>query len=416
MDKSSGLKLKKLRQFKMLALLLLLLMAIIYAISTAFISVYQWLGYVRAFSEAAMVGALADWFAVTALFHYPLGIPIPHTNLIENSKHSIGGNLGNFVVQNFITPDVIRPKLEQFSIAGKLAEWLQKDSNQELLVDEIVILLEDIVDRTDKSQLAAVIKQQSGVLAAQLNMPAMLAGILDYIAEGKKYEPILDAALSRFKQWVVENEELVREAVKKESSALIPGFVDNIIARKISGGLIHLISDVRQDPEHHIRKELEAQFISLIDRVRTDEHVKGQLDDIKQKFLSDSTLSNLSEMLTDKILDIIRNDLKQPESGIHQYIKKTISDIALQLVRDGEKGKRLDQWIRFHAFRLIMKNRVQAGVLISNTVGNWNGADLSRKLELEVGKDLQFIRINGTIVGGLVGLLIYIITQLLHGV
>jgi uncharacterized membrane-anchored protein YjiN (DUF445 family) len=405
------LKRKKLRQFKMLALSLLLLMACIYIVSSLFIDQYSWLGYTRAFAEAAMVGGLADWFAVTALFHYPMGIKIPHTNLIENSKQRIGENLGDFVVQNFVTPEIIRPRLDQFSIASKLGDWLAQEKNRQPIINEVFVLAEDLLQQADKTQLAKWFSQQAQELAGSFNAGNLLSDVLQYVLANDKHVPLIDAALDKLAEWISGHESFIRERVKKESSALIPGFVDNMIAKKITHGFIAFADEIRDNPQHPIRLQIDEQLHDLSIAVKEDPQWHAQLEEAKKKLISGAAIEAYAQQAVTQLLDALFADLHKENSSIKNYLDQTLLKIAHQLQTDTALCKKIDGWVRFHAFRLAMKNREAAGNLISQTVGNWQGAELSQKLELEVGKDLQFIRINGTLVGGIVGVLIYLVTQ-----
>ncbi|PZF71533.1 DUF445 domain-containing protein [Taibaiella soli] len=409
---SQDLKKKRLQRFKMMALSLLLLMAAIYAICSVFIDQYSWLGYLRAFAEAAMVGGLADWFAVTALFHYPLGIKIPHTNLIENSKQRIGENLGDFVVGNFITPEIIRPRIEKITIAEKLGEWLALEKNRRPLVNEVMILASDMLQRTEQEQIVRMFTQQAQTLVNDINAGILISDVLNYVLEHKKHEPFIDRALEKIEEWILAHESMVRDRVKAESSALVPGFVDNMIAKKITNGFIKLAEEIRNNPQHPIRQDIDRQLMRLRDDVQSNPEWRAQLQDAKTKLLSTEAIENYARQAVAQLLQAFAIDIQKEDSAVKNYLHQTLQKIAQQLQTEKETSDKIDNWIHYHAFRLIMKSRAWAGSLISQTVGNWQGAELSEKLEQEVGRDLQFIRINGTLVGGLVGLLIYAITQL----
>lgn len=411
---SQDLKKKRLQRFKMMALLLLLLMAVIYAACAAFIDKYPWLGYFRAFAEAAMVGGLADWFAVTALFHYPLGIKIPHTNLIENSKQRIGENLGDFVVSNFITPEIIRPRIEQLTIAEKLGAWLASDKNRQPIVNEVMVLASDMLQHTEQEQIVRLFTQQAQTLVNDINAGNLIADVLNYVLEHKKQEPLIDRALEKIEEWILEHESMVRNRVKEESSALIPGFVDNMIAKKITNGFIRLAEEIRNNPEHPIRQDINRQLSKLRDEIKSSPEWQARLQDAKTKLLSANAIESYARQAVAQLLQAFGDDIQKADSSVKNYLHQTLQKIAQQLQTEKETSNKIDNWIHYHAFRLIMNSRAWAGALISQTVGNWQGAALSEKLEQEVGRDLQFIRINGTLVGGLVGLLIYTITQLIR--
>ena len=225
----------KLRKHKALATGLFLLMALIYIFTIILKrnNDAEWIGYVEAFSEAGMVGALADWFAVTALFHYPLGLKIPHTNLIERSKNRIGDSLGSFVVDNFLSDKNIRPYIEKLTISNSVATWLQKEKNIQLLTDEVLAIGKDIIISIDDDFIAEIVARRSKALLNEKDINGILANILHYFREKREHERIIDTLLRKIKQYVSENEQIVSERVSKESHILIPDFVDKMIARKI---------------------------------------------------------------------------------------------------------------------------------------------------------------------------------------
>ena len=274
-------------------------------------------GYVKAFAEAAMVGALADWFAVTALFHHPLGLPIPHTNLIMRKKNDIGENLGTFVVDNFLKAEQLRPYVAQLSIGRYLTDWLNKERN------------------------ITQIKQW-----------------LTKAVEGETTERLTSKLFGSVAGYLTSHQSTLQGEINKQLPTLVPDFIKNIISESLLKGTQKLLTEAQADPEHALRTEVQGQLHTLANELPF-------LEDLKAKL---------------------------------RTLQPTI-----------------DSWVQKAAYQFVLRNRHEVGRLISNTVANWDGAALSEKLELEVGKDLQFIRINGTLVGGLVGLLIYVVTQVVSG-
>lgn len=404
----------KLRKHKALATGLFVLMALIYILMIILKrnNDAAWIGYVEAFSEAGMVGALADWFAVTALFHYPLGIKIPHTNLIERSKNRIGDSLGNFVTDNFLNDKNIRPYIEKLTISNTLASWLQKEKNIQLLTNEIAAIGKDIVLNIDDDFIAGVMARKGSSLLYEMDVNNMLANVLHYFREKNEHERIIDSLLTKIKQYVAENEELVRDRVSKESHILIPDFVDNMIARKIVNGVYKYIDEIQNNKEHSIRTELENQIVIFENDLRNSDKWKEEINNIKKDLLAGSKLEGIAKDIWLNIKNNIITDIESDKSGIKRYLIKTIKEFSLNLNNDEELRNKIDKWIKYNAYNYILRNSQKASDLISNTVGTWEGKELSEKLELEVGKDLQFIRINGTLVGGLVGLTIHVLTQL----
>lgn len=410
------IKAKQLRKHKAIATGLFVLMTIVYVLSTWLLKTRNdiWLGYIKAFAEAAMVGALADWFAVTALFHHPLGIRIPHTNLIENKKKSIGDNLGGFVVSNFLNAATIRPYIEKLQISNLLIQWLSNPKNSLLLVTEISAVLKDLVKKADNRLVTQFIADQSQKLLKEIRLNAALASGLHIIMERGDHTRLLSYLVTKLRSYVIDNETMIRDRVKKESHFLIPGFVDNLIATKITTGLANYLSEIDQDPDHTVRQEVNQQLIRFIDDIRNNPDWQKELEDIKESLLSGDKIQQYASSVWAHLQNAIINDLEGKESAIQVYLQKTIGEMVTNLKENPVFQQKMNKWVQLNAYKYILKNTSKVGDLISGTVGNWQGKELSNKLELEVGKDLQFIRINGTLVGGLVGLLIYTITRFIE--
>ena len=340
-------KIQKLQYHKNIATGLFVLMLVIYIvmmIAHKKAPELTFIGYIKAFAEAAMVGALADWFAVTALFHKPLGLNIPHTNLIEERKNDIGENLGDFVVQNFLKPKQIRPYITNIKVSSFIVEWLSKESTPD--------------------------KIKSFVKEIPLNEKASKA-IISFLDENK-HQQFLQHFFEKIATYLLENEEILQQEIKEQFSSLTPSFVKSKVAKKVANGLYLLAIKTSQDKTHPIRAEITAQLYDFAEKLNAPE----------------------AEVQLTKVL----------QRGVEQLTDELRYNSVLQ--------HQIDAWVQKTAYQFVLKNKEEVGRLITHTVENWEGRELSEKLELEVGKDLQFIRINGTLVGGLVGLAIYAITQL----
>ncbi len=409
------IKSKQLRQHKSLATGLFILMLCIYIVCVYLIKYYSFagVGYVKAFSEAAMVGALADWFAVTALFHHPMGIPIPHTNLIVNRKKSIGDNLGGFIVENFLNPTTIRPYIQRLQLSSFIAGWLNNKKNLELTTNEILWLLKDIIEKTDEQVVVKFITAKSKDILNNIHLNEILAGGIKQVLQRGDHERILDYIIDKVRNYISNNEEQVRDRVKQESYLLIPEFVDNLIASKLVKSATKYLTEIEKNPSHQIRKDILSQLNSFVKEIRTSQKWEDELQEIKTNLLTKDRIQSYAAAAWRSLQESVLIDLSAEKSAVKLYIKKMLAEVATSLKQDEVMQNKIDSWIRFNLYRLILHNTKKVGELISNTVGDWEGKELSNKLELEVGKDLQYIRINGTLVGGLVGLLIYMLTKLI---
>ncbi|HBR11112.1 MAG TPA: DUF445 domain-containing protein [Chryseobacterium sp.] len=407
------LKKKQLHNFKTLATGLFILMAAIFITMTVLQKDHQshWIGYIRAFSEAAMVGALADWFAVTALFNYPLGIKIPHTNLIQNSKDKIGDNLGNFVVDNFLSPQNIRPYIQNLKVSFYLGDWLSNERNQMILINELSSILKDILIKLDDKSVEVFIAAKAKDMAGSIKINGVIANGITYLLNRNDHQDIITNLSSQIKTYILTNEKLVSDRVEKESFFFIPKSVDHKIAEKITEGLSQYFLEVEEDPNHPLRAEITNKILAFADELKTDSKWETEFDQIKAEFLKTDKLQKYAADVWQTLKASLIKEFTDNNSNLKGYIKRSLGDFVHNLQNDEAFQYRIDHWVRVTAYKYILKNTKTFGNLISDTVGNWEGRELSRKLELEVGKDLQFIRINGTIVGGLVGLLIYTIAN-----
>ena len=403
----------QLRNYKMFATGLFALMAVIFVVMTILEkkNPAHWIGYIRAFSEAAMVGALADWFAVTALFHYPLGIRIPHTNLIENSKERIGDNLGNFVVENFLSPQNIRPYIQKLKISSFVGDWLSKERNQENLMKELSNIVLDILNKLDDTEVVNFIGKKAKEMTDDVKINEIIGNGLDYVLDKNDHQRFITNLSKQIKEYVLNNQKMVKERVKSESFFLIPKFVDDGIAEKITKGLSNYFEEVELDENHSLRAEITQKLYEFSKEIQTEEKWVEEFRTIKNDFLKEEKIQQYSTDIWNSIKKSLSKELEEEQSALKNYLRKNLTELSENLKTDEKFQNKIDHWIRVTAYKYILKNTHQFGALISSTVGNWEGKELSEKLELEVGKDLQFIRVNGTIVGGFVGLIIYTVTE-----
>lgn len=404
-------KKQQLRKYQFFATGLFTLMAAVFIVMTVLQKTNNapWIGFVRAFSEAAMVGALADWFAVTALFHYPLGLKIPHTNLIQNKKDQIGDNLGNFVVENFLSPQSIRPFIVQLKVSAGIGEWLAKKQNQKILVEQISDIALVIVQKLEDEIVLKVIHAKAEEMIAELKMNTIVGNGLDYALQKNMHQKFITTLAKEIKNYISNHQEIIQERVQKESFSIIPKFVDDAIAGKITRGLMQYFEEVEQNAYHDLRREITHQLQTFIAEVKTNEKWQMEFEKAKKEILKSDTIALYTKDIWQSLKRTLMEALESENSLLKTYLLKNLSSFSEQLQTNAQLQHKIDHWVRVTAYKTILKNRHRFGTLISSTVGNWEGKELSNKLELEVGKDLQFIRINGTIVGGLVGLIIYTI-------
>ncbi|MBF0597834.1 DUF445 domain-containing protein [Faecalibacter rhinopitheci] len=407
-------KKQSLNKHKTIATGLFVLMAVVYGgmVFLATKSDASWIKYVEAFSEAAMVGALADWFAVTALFKYPLGLKIPHTNLIERSKNSIGESLGFFVTNNFLTPSTIRPYIEKLDVVKFVSDWLNKKSNQEILQEELIAFIQKILKDLDDKEVVGFMTLKGDEILKQFDLQELAGTTIEYVIEKEKHNEVLDLVLPKAKEYIQESNFLI-EGKLNEKHPFISFFAGKKISKGVIDGVVSFIEEIEQDKEHPIRKNIQESILNAADKIKTDSTWQIKLNEMRSEFITPERLEEYASDLWQALKTNLTESFAQEDSTLQKYAQKNIQKLSHNLNENQEMIQKINGWIRHFLYRMILRNVNEVETLISNTVGDWEGKDLSEKLELEVGKDLQYIRINGTLVGGLVGLLIYSITQLL---
>ncbi len=405
-------KQQQLRRHKAIATGLFGLMVLVYIATLLLLrrGASSWVSALNAFSEAAMVGALADWFAVTALFHHPLGLPIPHTNLIERGKQRIGDNLGGFVVNNFLTPANLRPYLDKLKPSGLLANWLRTPNHQQVILKEASHLLTDILRRVDDQMVASFLAKQGATILGEVNLSKIISSGVRFAVEHREHEAAITLLAGKIRGFILEHEDLVRSRVKTESYFFIPGFVNNKLAEKITVGLAGYFEEIEQDPSHRLRQEISRELLAWSDRLLTDPEWETKFQQLKSGLIPTDKLEEYAQTAWTKAKATLVDELSRPDTALMRYIGTMLQEGVDTLATDEALQTKIDNWARVQAYSAVLRYKDAAGGLISGTVGNWPARELSQKLELEVGKDLQYIRINGTLVGGLVGLLIHLLT------
>lgn len=405
------IQLKKHKQF---ATGLFLLMVVIYIVTT-YLEQHShagWIGFVHAFSEAAMVGALADWFAVTALFRYPLGLKIPHTNLIENKKKDIGENLGAFVKDNFLTAENIRPYIEKLDVSAWVSKWLHDPKHQAIVVKEIVVFVRKILQGLDDTEVVGFLSRKIVEALHQMDFSQIANNGMQYVLTKGEHVKLLDSILPQIKDYAENSQDVIRERVNKQRP-LIGFLAGKKISKEFTQGIVDFVDEVANNKNHWLREKITEQLEELQYKIAHDESWKKKINSWKDQFIVADKIEPYIEDAWTSIKNNIVVGFDNEDSALMRYIKRNVEKIADDLQNDSSLQTRINNWVRKFVYSTVMRNRNQVETLIGNTVSHWKGRELSEKLELEVGKDLQFIRVNGTIVGGLVGLLIYTITLLL---
>lgn len=403
----------QLDRMKRIATGLLVAATVIFAVTRVLEDRHPWLGFIRATAEAAMIGALADWFAVTALFRHPMGLPIPHTAIVARRKDRIGRTLGNFVQNNFLSRPVLERKLDGLRLAERGARWLAQPANAQLIARQVATGLARTAEAIPEEEATRLIAQTLSDRVRGTKAAPLLGNALLLVASDGRHQELLDDALRLAAQAVDDNRELIRIKVLEESPWWVPGVVDERIYQKILSATENLIYEVRSDRDHPLRAKFDTALAQFIDKLRTSPEVIEKAEAMKAELLGPEVLDDLAETAWRSVRDgLVRYASREAAEG-PGALERGITAFAEGLLANEELLAEIDEFAIRSALTIVEQHRHQAGELISHTVSGWDPDATSRRIELAIGRDLQFIRINGTIVGGLAGLLIYIVSRLL---
>ncbi|WP_374532457.1 DUF445 domain-containing protein [Phenylobacterium sp.] len=367
------------------------------------------LGYVRAFAEAAMVGACADWFAVTAIFRRPLGLPVPHTGIIPRNKDRIGQALGDFLADNFLTVEVLDSRLRQIEVARWGGEWLRQPRNARRLAARLAAVLPGVLRELPKDMLRET--AGSAALAGLRAVPAAPTAsklLAAFWNEGRS-QAAFEWGLDKLAAYLADNEAAIQEKVEAKSWKWMPRFIDRIIAQKVTTGLGELLVEMRE-PEHPWRRELKAWIEGYIDRLTHDPDLIARGEALKARLLDDPALRVQARGLWDELIEKLSDGRS---SELAARLEALLLALGEWLHAEESAQARLNGWARILARQVIAPRRREIGGFVAQVVASWDAKGVVERLELQVGKDLQFIRVNGTLVGGLVGLAIFSVSRAL---
>lgn len=401
-----------LRRMKLVATGLLVLAALVFVAARAVDDQPTWLGYVQAFAEAAMVGALADWFAVTALFRHPLGVPIPHTAIIPKRKDQIGESLGEFVEGNFLTREVLDERLGEAQIAARLGRWLDDREHLERATEAGADALRASFEVLDDDEIQAGLERVVEARLRSIGAAPLLGRIIELSIESGDHQRLLDVGLTAVRGFVDDNQAAFRDRLQHESPWWIPESIDDRIFVKITGAIDRFLSDVGDDPDHEVRRNIEARARLLAHRLRTDPAMQARADQLVEDLLAHPEVRHWLSTLWSEAKRAMLAAADDPASELRLRMRVSIERFGRRLRDDAALRAKVDGWIAQSVGYLVDHYRHEVGDLIASTVARWDAESTSRRMELQVGRDLQFIRINGTLVGGLVGVVIHAAVEL----
>jgi uncharacterized membrane-anchored protein YjiN (DUF445 family) len=370
-------------------------------------------GYIEAAAEASMVGGLADWFAVTALFRYPLGLRIPHTAIIPNKKDQIGAGLAGFVQEYFLTSEIVAERVAAAQVPHRVGEWLADPAHATRVAEELSNAIGGLAATLHDNELRDAVATFADKRLRELDAAPLLARVLDAVCDSGQHQKVLTTTLRGVMKFLDENRGTFRKRLAEESPEWVPDWVDDRVFNKGFTALQSFLADVTLDSEHDLRAAFDKQLRTLAERLRTDPEKIGQVERAKGELLDHPQVREWLSTLWMRGKSLVVNGAADPSSELRRGVERLVVRAGEVLRDDPDVAARVESALQRVTGHVVSHYGADLTAVISSTIERWDTEETSRRLELQVGRDLQFIRINGTVVGSLAGLLIYTLTQLI---
>ncbi len=396
---------------KFVATLLLIVVLALFLVSTIFEPRYPWLSWLKSFSEAASVGAIADWFAVTALFRHPLGIPIPHTAIIANQRDRLARGLGEFIDNNFLSGDVLKQKIVSGNMSLAIAQWTSQDKHSK----NIAAIGKQIIERSlwlfEDTSVANLIKTDFGAALGEAQLSPFCGRMLRLTVESDTEQEISAAVIALIDRFLNSNADTIEDFVSDKLPWYVPGFLHRPTFRQILTKIRDEMSEIEKDPRHPARGKFRAQLLRLAEQLEENELLIQKGEKVKRLILESAFFEQYVVSFTQKIGASLRQQFMNAESPLWKTIDSAAQRLLAQIKEDRALQSALNEWLFDIVTGLVSHSSLNFSALVQDVVGSWDTKTLVARIEAQVSSDLQYIRINGTVIGGLVGLLLHVISR-----
>lgn len=410
-DATDAVRRSALRRMRTVAVSLLLFAAAVYV---ATLDQDGFWGFVNAGAEASMVGAIADWFAVTALFKHPLGLPIPHTALIPKRKDDLGKGLEQFVGENFLQEDIIRERILAVGISKRVADWLAVPANAKRVVEEVADVAAIGLSKVRPDHIESLVNDALTPRFREEPVAPLLGGLLQEALADDLHHGLVDLALTELHDWLIANPETVHEVIGERAPWWAPDSVNTYVINRLHLEMVRWLSEIRAQPSHRARRALDSMLHQLATDLLTDPATQERAERLKERVLDHPAVIRTAIALWSALRDALVKSLDDPDGAVHQRLLLEVDVFATRLRNDADLRERLDHGAADLAVFAVDRYGSEVTAVITHTIERWDGKEASQRIELHVGRDLQFIRINGTIVGGLVGVIIHAVSLAAH--
>jgi uncharacterized membrane-anchored protein YjiN (DUF445 family) len=402
-----------LRGMQRLAALLLVLAGALYVVARLYEPAHPLLGYLRAFCEAAMVGGLADWFAVTALFRHPLGLRLPHTAIIPTNKDRIGDTLGQFVQRNFLSPEVVAAKIAEIDLAGTTARWLADPQRSAPLAAHIAQFLPRILDAMGDEPVRHFLHGNLVAWLRRVDMASLAADVLETLTAQNRHQALVDEIIAQAERFLRESEPEIRARVREKTAWLWQKIgLDEKVADRLIRAAEEALAEVSADPTHAWRQRFTQLVQDYIAALRISSEYQRRAEALKEALVEHPLLTHYLGAVWDEIRARIREDAALPDSRVRAHLQVSLMRLGEGLLADSAVRDAVNASLRQTLIRVVETRRQEVAALIADQVRRWDAGTLTERIERAIGRDLQYIRINGTVIGGLVGVAIHFISQL----
>ncbi|MFG2945513.1 DUF445 domain-containing protein [Streptomyces adustus] len=403
------------RRMKLTATGLLLLVALVYILATwaRHSGAGAWTAYVAAAAEAGMVGALADWFAVTALFRHPLGLPIPHTAIIPNKKDQLGVSLGEFVGENFLSEDVVRQRLRAVGIGSRLGTWLAEPEHADRVTAELATALRGALTVLRDSDVQAVVSEAITRRANAQEIAPGIGKLLERIVGDGGHRRAVDLVVARAHDWLVLHGDSVMDAVQGGAPGWTPRFVDRKVGERVYKELMRFITEMRDMPSHPARGALDRFLTDFASDLQSDTDTRTRVERLKGEVLGRGEVQDLIASVWTAVRSMIVSAAEDERSELRLRVRASLLTLGARMANEPKVQEKVDSWVEGAAVHVVTTYRKEITSLITDTVASWDPRHTTKKIEAHIGRDLQFIRINGTVVGSLAGLAIFTLSRAL---
>lgn len=396
-----------LRRMRTLAVSLLMIAAVGYALTVGEDGV---LGFVNAACEASMVGAIADWFAVTALFKHPLGLPVPHTALIPRRKDELGRGLEEFVGENFLQEGVIRDRVAAATVSQRVGVWLADPTHVRRVVDEVATVVAIGLDRVRDEHVRHLV---TGALVPRFReepVAPLAGGLLAEAVRDGVHQGLLDLVLDELHGWLLDHPDTVAEVLEQRAPWWSPPRLSDAVTRRVTAELVTWLAEVRADPDHRARRAFDSMLAQLADDLQHDPETRERAERLKERVLDQPQVVESGVAIWNALRRALQASLRDPDGAVPARLAEELTELGVRLRADAGLRTRIDRVVADVSVFAVERYGAEITAVITHTIQRWDGREAARRIELHVGRDLQFIRINGTIVGGLVGLVIHAVT------